>query len=183
MRYTPEKIEEINDENVVEIKCGKTFSMFINNKGDLYACGVNDLNQLGIQEMPSKEHLYNKNEEMCYDFVFPTKVDYFLNMKVESIACGEGHCLATIKDMLSNTQTIWSWGNNKFGQLGQGTIIKKCLPRPINCLFEYNSYRFDEVACGGFHSSCLIKHNESINWIYDDYEKIICMLIDEIGII
>ena len=183
MRYTPEKLEEINDENVVEIKCGKTFSMFINNRGDLYACGVNDLNQLGIQEMPSKEFLYNKNEEMCYDFVFPTKVDYFLNMKVESIACGEGHCLATIKDNLSNTQTIWSWGNNKFGQLGQGTIIKKCLPRPINCLFEYNSYRFDEVACGGFHSLCLIKHNESINWIYDDYEKIICMLIDEIGII
>ena len=183
MRYNPEKIEEINDENICDIKCGKTFSMFINNKGELFACGVNDLNQLGIQEMPPKHHLYNKNEEMCYDFVVPTKVDYFLNMKVENISCGEGHCLAIIKDILSNTQTIWSWGNNKFGQLGQGTIIKKCLPRPINCLFEYNSYKFDKVACGGFHSLCLIKHNENLNWIEDDYKKIICIIIDDIGII
>ena len=183
MRYIPEKIEEINNENIVDIKCGKTFSMFINNKGELFACGVNDLNQLGIQEMPSKEHLFNKSEEMCYDFVYPIKVDYFLNMKVEKISCGEGHCLAVIKDILSNTETIWSWGNNKFGQLGQGTFIKKCLPRPINGLFEYNSYKFDEVACGGFHSLCLIKHNEDINWIYEDYEKIICTLIDDIGII
>ena len=183
MRYSPEKIEELKDENISEIKCGKTFSMFVNNKGELFACGVNDLSQLGIQELPFKDHLFNKSEEMCYDFVFPTKVDYFLNMKVEHISCGEGHCLAVIKDMLSNTQTIWSWGNNKFGQLGQGTIIKKCLPRPINCLFEYNSHKFDEVACGGFHSLCLIKHKENINWIIEEYEKIICSLIDDILII
>ena len=103
-------------------------------------------------------------------------------MKVENIACGEGHCLAIIKDMLSNIQTVWSWGNNKFGQLGQGTIIKKCFPRPINSLFEYNSHKFEEVACGGFHSLCLIKHHENINWIEDDFIKIICALIDEIGI-
>ena len=180
MRYTPEKIEEISDEIICDIKCGKTFSMFINKKRELFACGVNDLNQLGIQELPSKEHLYNKNEEMCSDFVYPIKVDYFLNMKVEQISCGEGHCLAIIKDMLSNTQTIWSWGNNKFGQLGQGTIIKRSLPRPINCLFEYNNYIFDKVACGGFHSLCLIKHKDKINYIKEDFEKIICLIIDNI---
>ena len=183
MRYSPERIEKIKDENICDIKCGKTFSMFINNKGELFACGVNDLNQLGIQDLPPKDHLFNKSEEMCYDFIFPTKVDYFLNMKVEHISCGEGHCLAVIKDMLSNIQTIWSWGNNKFGQLGQGTFIKKCLPRPINCLFEYNSHKFDEVACGGFHSLCLIKHKDNIDWINEDYEKIICIIIDDIGII
>ena len=182
MRYIPEKIEEINDEIISDIKCGKTFSMFVNDKGELFACGVNDLNQLGIQDLPPRDHLFNKSEEMCYDFVVPTKVDYFLKMKVENIACGEGHCLAIIKDMLSNIQTVWSWGNNKFGQLGQGTIIKKCFPRPINSLFEYNSHKFEEVACGGFHSLCLIKHHENINWIEDDFIKIICALIDEIGI-
>ena len=183
MRYTPQKIEEINDEIICKVKCGKTFSMFINNKGELFACGVNDLNQLGIQEIPSKDHLFNKSEEMCSDFVYPTKVDCFLNMKVENISCGEGHCLAVIKDILSNTQAIWSWGNNKFGQLGQGTIIKKSLPRPINSLFEFNNFTYTGVACGGFHSLCLIKHKENINWIKDDYEKIICIIINDIGII
>ena len=183
MRYKPELIKNLDEEKIYDIKCGKTFSMFVDNKGELYSCGVNDLYQLGIPELNSKEHLYDKDEEGCCDFVFPTKVDYFLKMKVECISCGEGHCLAVIKDILSNTQTIWSWGNNKFGQLGQNTFIKKCLPRPINCLFEYNLFKFDEVACGGFHSLCLIKNNKNTNWIEDEYEKIICSIIDDIGII
>ena len=183
MRYKPELIKNLDEEKIYDIKCGKTFSMFVDNKGELYSCGVNDLYQLGIPELNSKEHLYDKDEEGCCDFVFPTKVDYFLKMKVECISCGEGHCLAVIKDILSNTQTIWSWGNNKFGQLGQNTFIKKCLPRPINCLFEYNLFKFDEVACGGFHSLCLIKHNKNTNWIEGEYEKIICSIIDDIGIV
>ena len=182
MRYNPEKIESLEEEKICDIKCGKTFSIFVNNKGELFACGVNDLYQLGIQDNPPKEHLFDKDEDTCYDFVNPTKVDYFLKMKVKNIACGEGHCLAVINDILSNTETIWSWGNNKFGQLGQNIFIKKCLPRPINCLFEYNLFKFDEVACGGFHSLALIKRHKNIDWIEDDYEKFICTLIDDIGI-
>ena len=180
--YKPQIIKSLYKEKICDIKCGKTFSMFIDEKGELYASGVNDLNQLGIQDNPSKEHLYDKEEATCFDFVFPIKVDYFLNMKVENISCGEGHCLAVITDILSNTQTVWSWGNNKFGQLGQNIILKKCFPRPINCLFEYNLYKFNEVACGGFHSLCLINHYKDTNWIEDDYDKFICSLIDDMGI-
>ena len=183
MRYKPVKIEALDEEKICNIKCGKTFSMFVDNKGELFACGVNDLYQLGIQDKPSKNHLFDKEEYSCYDFVLPTKVDYFLKMKVKNIACGEGHCLAVIKDILSNTETVWSWGNNKFGQLGQNIFIKKCLPRPINCLFEYNLFKFDEVSCGGFHSLVLIKHHKDTNWIEEDYNEIICNLIDDIGII
>ena len=183
MRYKPEKVESLAEDKICDIRCGKTFSMFVDSKGELFACGVNDLYQLGIHEEPSKEHLYDKKEDTCYDFIIPTKVDYFLKMKVKNISCGEGHCLAVINDILSNTETIWSWGNNKFGQLGQNIFIKKCLPRPINCLFEYNLFKFDEIACGGFHSLCLIKHHKDTYWIDDDYNNIICSFIDDIGII
>ena len=180
-RFTPEIIDYLENEKIIDIKCGKTFSMFINDKNELYACGVNDLNQLGLNETFSKEHLNNK-ELSCFDFVYPTKVDCFLNMKVLKISCGEGHCLAIIKDLISNIQTIWSLGNNKFGQLGQGSLIKKSTPNPINYLSDYNSKRFEEISCGGFHSLCLIKYVENLNWIEDDYDKII-NIIDEIGII
>lgn len=180
-KFTPEIIDYLENEKIKDIKCGKTFSMFINDKNELYACGVNDLNQLGLNETFSKDHLNNK-ELSCFDFVYPTKVDCFLNMKVLKISCGEGHCLAIIKDLISNIQTIWSWGNNKFGQLGQGSLIKKSTPNPINYLSDYNSKRFDEISCGGFHSLCLIKYIENLNWIEEDYDKII-NIIDEIGII
>ena len=180
-KFIPEYINYLEDEYIIDIKCGKTFTMFINDKNELYASGVNDLNQLGLSECSPKDHLVNKDVQ-CYDFVFPTKVDCFLNMKVLKISCGEGHCLAIIKDLISNIQTIWSWGNNKFGQLGQGQNIKKSTPNPINYLSEYNSKKFEEIACGGFHSLCLIKYKENLNWIEDDYNEI-SRLIDEIGII
>ena len=179
--FTPHLIKELDEEKIIDVKCGKTFSMFINDKNELFACGVNDLNQLGVNEPFSKEHLHNK-ESPCYDFVTPIKIDCFLNMKVLKISCGEGHCLAVIKDLISNIKTLWSWGNNKFGQLGQGSLFKKSTPNPINYLSDYNSKDFDDISCGGFHSLCLIKHRENLNWIEDDFKKII-NIIDEIGII
>ena len=179
--FTPQLIKALDEEKIIDIKCGKTFSMFINDKNELFACGVNDLNQLGIDEPFSKKHLYNKDIS-CYDFVYPIKVDCFLNMKVLKISCGEGHCLAVIKDLISNIRTIWSWGNNKFGQLGQDSLMKKFTPNPINYLSEYNSKSFEEISCGGFHSLCLIKYRENLSWIEDDFKKIV-NIIDEIGII
>ena len=179
--FTPHLVKGLDEEKIMDIKCGKTFSMFINDKNELFACGVNDLNQLGINEPFSKEHLFNK-ETPCYDFVIPIKIDCFLNMKVLKVSCGEGHCLAVIKDLISNIITIWSWGNNKFGQLGQGSLVKKSTPNPINFLSDYNSKNFDEISCGGFHSLCLIKYRENLNWIEDDFKKI-QNIIDEIGLI
>ena len=179
--FSPHLVKGLNEEKIIDVQCGKTFSMFINDKNELFACGVNDLNQLGINESISKEHLYS-GETPCYDIVMPIKIDCFLNMKVLKVSCGEGHCLAVIKDLISNITTIWSWGNNKFGQLGQGSLAKKSTPNPINYLSEYNSKNFDEIACGGFHSLCLIKYRENLNWIEDDFKKI-TNIIDEIGII
>ena len=81
-------------------------------------------------------------------------------------------------------KSLWSWGNNKFGQIGQGSLVKIGLPAPINLLLDYNDDKsgFEEISCGGFHSLCLIKHKKNINWIFDDYEKKISKIIDEIDI-
>ena len=172
-KFTPKKI---NIKNIIDIQCGKTFSMIINKNNELFGFGVNDLNQLGINDMPSKKHLFNK-DFFCCDFIFPTKVECFIKMKVKKIACGEGHCLAVINETYSNIENIWSWGNNKFGQLGQGNIVKKSLPNPIKYLLGYNNFNFSEISCGGFHSLCLIKHKESIDWIEKDFQNI----VDEIN--
>ena len=44
---------------------------------------------------------------------------------VVSIAAGYYHSLALKKD-----GTIWAWGNNEYGQLGDGTLNYKKLPIP-----------------------------------------------------
>ena len=177
--FTPQKIKSLNNKKIIDIQCGKTFSMFIDSTGGLYSCGVNDLNQLGIPDSPPKSHIINYDSQ-CKDFVIPTKLEFFLNMKVEKISCGEAHCLAIVKDHYTNERFVWSWGNNRYGQLGLGDKIKISLPKPITFLFEYKDNRFESVSCGGFHSLCLIKQNENIKWIEDDFKYKICKIINDI---
>jgi len=176
--FTPQKIKTLQKKKISDIQCGKTFSMFIDSNGGLYSCGVNDLYQLGIPDLPPQIHIKNIDSQ-CKDFVIPTRLEYFLDMKVEKISCGEAHCVAIVKDIHSNEKLVWSWGNNRYGQLGLGDEIKKSLPKPITLLFEYKSNKFESVSCGGFHSLCLIKHNEDINWIEDDFKYYICRVINE----
>lgn len=35
-------------------------------------------------------------------------------------------------------QTLWSWGSNRFGQLGLGNQIKTSFPKPLNFLLGQN---------------------------------------------
>ena len=174
-KLIPEKID-IN--GIKNIQCGKTFTMFINKENKLLGCGNNDLNQLGFNFEK------NFNKKNCHCLIYPTLIDSFSTFEVKKIACGEGHCLAIINDVsFSGLKTIWSWGNNKFGQLGQGPTTKIGLPKPMNLLMDYCSQKcgFEEISCGGFHSLCLVKYKENINWIYDDFDKKIVKVIDEIG--
>lgn len=93
----PERIKFEHDTNIKDLQCGKTFSSFITEKHELLVCGVNDLNQLGLDQPPSLDHLYRKNDiyfNKCSDVVIPTPIEYFTNMRVKKIACGESHCLA-----------------------------------------------------------------------------------------
>ena len=172
-RFLPEKIKI---DKIKDIQCGKTFTMFINEKNKLLACGNNDLNQLGFK-CDNKYRNFN-----CNDIINPIMIDFLSTFEVKKIACGEGHCLAIINDFsFERIQSLWSWGNNKFGQIGQGSTIKSGLPKPIFLLSDYCNDRseFEDISCGGYHSLCLIKYKKSINWIYDDYEKKICKTINE----
>ena len=169
-KFTPQYVKDLEADNIIDIHCGKTFSMFINNKNEILATGVNDLNQLGIIDNPQMKN----NEIVCYDIIFPTRLDYLIEKKVIKLSCGEGHCVAIIN--YPENETVWSWGNNKFGQLGHGSWVPKSLPTPINYLLGFNNNKkimFEEIACGGFHSLCLIKYRDDISWIEDDFKKII----------
>jgi alpha-tubulin suppressor-like RCC1 family protein len=134
--------------NIKDIFCGKTFSAFLTDKNEALVCGVNDLNQLGIEQPKSTSHIYKSNDlfgTRCMDVVIPLPIECFLNMKVKKIACGESHCLAVIEDQSNKFTTLWSWGNNKFGQLGQGTQISKSMPKPINYILGYTKSRIIDV--------------------------------------
>jgi len=44
----PTKVDSLKGVNIVRVFCGATYSMFLSDQEELYACGMNDLGQLGI---------------------------------------------------------------------------------------------------------------------------------------
>ena len=102
------------------------------------------------------------------------KLNIFDKKKVVKLSCGEGHCLA-ILNCPDNKKEVWSWGSNKLGQLGHGTSYSNNMPKAIKYFFELNNDKseFQDISCGGFHSLCLYKYKEDLNWIENDFNKII----------
>lgn len=75
-------------------------------------------------------------------------------------------------------KTLWSWGSNRFGQLGQGSQNKKSTPKPVNYFLGYSNSEISDIACGGFHSLCLLKGKET--FFFDEDTIIFRKLIENI---
>ena len=154
----PKKLEKLQKIKINSISCGENFSLFITKNNEIYTCGNNDKNQLGFDKYYSNSKKIN-----CNDYIIPTQIESFCDLKVTKVSCGQNHCLAIVKDSVSNTITAWCWGDNNFGQLGLGLNIKRRTPTLINTLLEYNSVPFD-VSCGkNFSIICLKRKGKILN--------------------
>jgi len=77
------------------------FSLALKTDGTIWACGDNGYGELGIGETVGNSKV-------------PVQVKSLAN--VRSLAAGGNYCLALTKD-----GTVWGWGDNDEGQLGDGT--------------------------------------------------------------
>ena len=160
--FTPTIMKEFDKNNncITKVFCGKTFTIFLNQKDELYSTGINDLNQCGI------DNKLVENSNLCNDIVTPIKIEMFMRMKIINISCGESHVLAITED--NGIKMLFSWGSNRFGQLGQGINIKKSLPKIVNYFLHYNNSEVSQVSCGAYHSLVLIKMKDEDE---DKYKK------------
>ena len=153
--FTPTVVKEFdkNDIRISKVFCGKTFTIFLNKKDELYSTGINDLNQCGIRTV--------ENEYLCDDIVSPVKIEMFMRMKIINVSCGESHVLAITED--NGIKTLFSWGSNRFGQLGQGIQTKQSMPKIVNYFLHFNNSEVFQVSCGAFQSLTLIKNKNEEN--------------------
>ncbi len=99
------------------IACGYTHSLALKSDGTVWAWGYNTHGQLG-----------DGNYEEEY-FRVPVQCSGLSG--VITIACGEEHSIA-----LKSDGTVWTWGDNEYGQLGlgDGTYTDKYTPAQVNDL-------------------------------------------------
>jgi alpha-tubulin suppressor-like RCC1 family protein len=77
---------------------------------------------------------------------------------VTAVAGGAKHSLA-----LKSDGTVWAWGLNDSGQLGDGSIIKKTVPTQVKNLTGVIA-----IAAGGYHSLALKSDNTVWAWGAND---------------
>ncbi|CAL9703770.1 unnamed protein product [Knipowitschia caucasica] len=118
-------LNEVSVSSVVSGPCA-AFSLLITTEGKLWSWGRNDKGQLGHGDTKRLDH--------------PKLIEALSEQVVVSAACGRNHTLALTED-----GTAFSFGENKLGQLGQGSQTDAVLsPATIS----YNGQPLVKVACG-----------------------------------
>jgi alpha-tubulin suppressor-like RCC1 family protein len=113
----PTPVLDITD--AVRVASGGDHTLAVNGAGAVYAWGYNILGQLGIGAMPDFNFKYGSQ--------VPNVVPYPVRIPglsgVIAVAAGGSHSLALLKD-----GTVRAWGQNRRGQLGDGTTVNRNTP-------------------------------------------------------
>ena len=122
---------DIEKHSGTQVSCGSTHAGFI-------------LHNQVFMWTNSKEHVLSPSSFIAED-MHPLTVPLlsFLHIKVLEIACGMEHSI------VRTSFGLYSWGDNKCGQLGLGDLNRRQLPSVINSL---SNNQIISVACGENHS-------------------------------
>ncbi|MEO3855384.1 hypothetical protein [Acrocarpospora sp. B8E8] len=125
--------------NIVDIEAGMAHNLAVKSDGTLWVWGENDLGQLG---------------NGSYGDFMPAPRPVPGLKGIIGAAGGEGHSLA-----LRSDGTIWAWGDNVAGQLGDHTTTRRLRP-----VLVPGSSGFTQVAAGADHSLALRWDSSVWSW-------------------
>jgi alpha-tubulin suppressor-like RCC1 family protein len=100
--------------NIIKIAAGSRFTLAVRSDGTLWSWGRNDLGQLGTGTTGAAQSV-------------PQQVPGLAN--IVEVAAGSRHSLVVRAD-----RTVWAWGYNGLGQLGDGTETDRPTPRRVHAL-------------------------------------------------
>ncbi len=119
-----------------KVSAGLNHTVAIASNGTLWAWGTNISGELGIGLTPSFS-------------LVPVQVGIANNWV--DISAGNGFTLAIrAVGILGNQNTLWAWGANNFGQLGDGTTDNKFVPTQIG-----TNTKWTQVSAGTNHSMAI----------------------------
>ena len=136
--FPPKIISSLN--HIISISVGDSHCACLDNDGNIYTFGKNDQGQLGIGD---KDIKYTS-----------------IPQKVELPPCQQISCCNSCTLCLTNDGFLYSFGYNRYGQLGLGNNEDYYnSPQLISSLKDV-----EIIECGGFHVFCKTSNNEIFCW-------------------
>ena len=107
--------------NWLTVSAGRYNTIAIKTDGTLWAWGKNEKGQLGISLAPAAGYTLS-----------PTQIGALTSWK--NIAIGHSSAIAT-----RINGSVWTWGKNAYGQLGDGTTVDKSSPQQVGILTNWSN--------------------------------------------
>uniref|UniRef100_A0A3B4Z5D6 HECT and RLD domain containing E3 ubiquitin protein ligase 4 n=1 Tax=Seriola lalandi dorsalis TaxID=1841481 RepID=A0A3B4Z5D6_SERLL len=142
----PRKCEFFHGKQVCDVGCGRRHTTFLLEDGTVYTCGCNDLGQLGHEKSRKK----------------PEQVVALDAQNIVVVSCGESHTLQLISHYLLILPYVFSWGQNRYGQLGLG-INGQSISTP-QIIQSLQGIPFAQISAGGAHSFALTLSGAVFGW-------------------
>ncbi|KPA13070.1 conserved hypothetical protein, secreted, partial [Candidatus Magnetomorum sp. HK-1] len=133
-------------QGVIAIASGGNFVLALTNDGDLWAWGDNTSGQLGAKIAGEEVLLRN-----------PTLIN--INKSFKAIAAGDQHALALTQDGL-----VFAWGDNEYGQLGNGSQVSGYTPTQVILENETPLDKVQAIAAGDAHSMAILENGHVMTW-------------------
>lgn len=154
-RTYPGKIEpsRFNNKKIITVATNSNINggigdsghnLAIDEDGNVWAWGQNNSGQLGVGDTNKK--------------LVPTLVNGFGGKRITAISASTHHSMAIDAD-----GSVWAWGLNDAGQLGDNTTQQKNVPTKINPA-AFNNIKIKSIAAGDAHSSALDQNGNLWTW-------------------
>lgn len=152
-RSTPAPVRGLD--HVIALAAGAYHSLALRADGTVWAWGNNIVGQLGL---PTSEPCPADPTVACS--TRPLQVPGL--REVVAVAGGGAHSLALTRD-----GTVWAWGDNTYGQLGNGSFDSSTAPVPVRGLTGVTA-----IAAGYFHSLALRADGTLWSWGSNAYGEL-----------
>ncbi len=160
-KFTPTEITSnftlASGETIVDISLGEEHSSAITSIGSIFTWGNNNYGQLGDGTTTTK--------------LIPTDITSLFNLSsgetIASISLGYAHSSA-----ITSKGFIYTWGNNSYGQLGDGTNIDRMTPIDITRFFSAPGEDIITVSLGNYHSAALTMMGRIYTWGWNAFGQL-----------
>ena len=137
----PRYLNWFSDNSIVisQIACGRFYTMFLTNNGNVYGVGANYYNQLGYSNTSTQST--------------PVHLNWFSDnsIVISQIACGENHTM-----FLTDDGNVYGVGYNGYRQLGYNSSSAQSTPVHLSWFREgENNITISQIACGSNHTMFL----------------------------